>query len=156
MANLDRYSEAITILYSRNIFHFYDPGDICHFARTILPHRLNTIQSLIIDWERPYSIFNKYNTIPKRGEKELHRWNQAWEVIAGMENLRELRVVLKKHKYHVPQERRELMCLPMMEIQGLRTFELMVPWEEPTDWKFADDAPFRVVKIPPSSPANTS
>lgn len=137
------------MLYSGNTFHFHDPGDVRYFSCTILPQRLNQIQSLLIDWERPYSIFNKYNTIPKRDEKEYLLWCNAWEVIANMRNMQEMTVVLKKHKFHVLQARREKMCEPMMAIQGLKIFELRVPWDEPTDWSFAAKAPFKVIKAPP-------
>jgi len=144
----DRYSEAIPLLYSRNIFHFHNPGDIRHFSRTILPQRLNQVQSLVIDWERPYSIFNEFNTIPKRGKKEYELWCQAWAIIRDMQNLRDLAVILKKHKFNVPQERREKMCQPMMEIQGLRTYELRIPWDDPTDWYVAFCSPRGLCALP--------
>jgi hypothetical protein len=111
---------------------------------------------LQIDWERPYSIFNKYNTIPKRGEKEYMLWSKAWDIIASMESLRDLKIVLRKHKFNVPQARREKMCGPLMAIQGLRTFELKIPWDDTTDWEFADNAPFLVVKGLPPASAKTS
>jgi hypothetical protein len=73
-------------------------------------------------------------------------WCQAWAIIETMEHLQHLAVVLKKHRFVVTQERREKMCQPMMAIQGLKTFELRVPWDDTTDWAFASAAPFRVIR----------
>jgi hypothetical protein len=142
----DRYSEAAPILYARNIFHFYDPGDIRHFSRSILPQRLNVVQSLLIDWERVFSIFNRDNKGPKLNQEELKLWCETWAIIGKMEALMEVRVTLKSHQFEVPKERRITMCRPMMEIRGLRTFELMVPWDDTMDWGFAEKAPFRIVR----------
>jgi hypothetical protein len=135
-------------MYSRNIFHFYDPGDIRHFARSILPQRLNIVQSLLIDWERVFSIFNKDNTRPKMNLEELKLWCESWAIIKNMEGLTEVRVTLKSHQFEVPRERRIKMCRPMMEIRGLNTFELIVPADDTTDWGFAEKAPFRIVRGP--------
>jgi len=63
-----------------------------------------------------------------------------------MAGLIAVRVVLKSHTFEVPMERRVLMCRPMMEITGLKKFELVVPWDDATDWWFADDAPFKIVR----------
>lgn len=141
-----RYAETINILYSKNVFQFYDPGDIRHFSKTILPQRANSITSIMMDWERPFSIFNKDNTIPKMNREELRLWKEVWAIIAGMESLRELKVILKPHKTEVPYERRKLMCEPMMEIKGLRKFELIIPWNDEGKWDFAEHAPFTITK----------
>lgn len=143
---LYRYTEAIKILYAQNTFHFYDPGDVRHFGRTILPQRLNSITSLMIDWERPFSIFNKDNTIPKMDREELRLWTEAWEIIAGMKDLRTLKVTLKAHKAEVPQKRRKIMCEPMMKVKGLQRFELVIPYDDEGNWEFAADAPFTIVR----------
>jgi hypothetical protein len=142
------YSEAVPFLYSKNTFHFYDPGDIRHFARAILPQRLNVVQSILIDWERVFSIFNKDNTRPKFNLEELKLWCETWAIIGKMEGLMEVKVNLKSHKFDVPQARRIKMCRPMMEIKGLKTFELIVPWNDQTDWEFAEKASFKIVRGP--------
>jgi hypothetical protein len=148
---MSRYSEAIQILYSKNIFHFYDPGDIRYFARCILPQRLDAIQYIMMDWERLFSIFNKDNTRPRFGNEEFKAWCQVWAIIGKMKSLLDLKVVLKSHKFQVPQARRLKMCLPMMEVKGLRKFEVIVPFEDETDWSFAADAPFVIVRGPERS-----
>lgn len=145
------YSEAISILYAKHIFHFYDPGDIRYFARTILPQRVDSVHSIIMDWERTFSIFNKDNTIPKHNDEELKAWREIWEIIAKMQGLMELKVILKPHKFFVPRSRRKRMCRLMMDIHGLRTFELVVPWVDETDWSFAASAPFTIVRGPDRS-----
>ncbi len=134
------------MLYGRNIFHFYDPGDIRHFSRSVLPQRMNTIQSLLIDWERLFSIFNRDNTRPKFTQEERKLWYEVWAMIGNIAGLIAVRVILKSHTFEVPMERRVLMCKPMMEIKGLKKFELVVPWDDRTDWGFADGAPFKIVR----------
>ena len=68
-----------------------------------------------------------------------------------MEALKELRVILKTHKFVVTKARRIKMCGPMMVIKGLRVFELIVPWDGGGDWDFAVNAPFTIVKGPNKS-----
>jgi len=140
------YSEAVDQMYSRNIFHFNDPGDIRYFSRAIVPQRLNAIHSIVVDWERSFSIFNPYNYIPKQDNEEWKAWKQTWDIIARMEGLQEVRVILKKHIFVVSRTRRIKMCQPMMEIKGLKKFELIVPPDDEQEWNFATDAPFKVVK----------
>jgi len=143
-----RYSEAISILYSKNTFHFYDPGDIRHFARAILPQRLNTVTTVWMDWERVFSIFNKDNSRPRFNHEELKGWCETWAIIEGMEGLLDLKVTLRRHKFPVPKARRIKMCGPMMKVKHLRTFELIVPWNDQNDWGFAANAPFKIVRGP--------
>jgi hypothetical protein len=142
----DSYSEAIPILYSRNIFHFYDPGDIRHFSRTILPQRLDAVHSILIDWERIFGIFSRDIRGPKFELEELKLWCETWNIIGKMEGLAEVRVVLKSHQPEVSKEKRIKMCRSMMEIRGLKTFELMIPWDDTMDWGFAEEAPFKIVR----------
>lgn len=128
------------------MFHFYDPGDIRHFANTILPQRLNSITSLMIDWERPFSIFNKENTVPKMDREEYKAWCEVWDIIRNMEGLQSLKVTLKEHKCPVPHKRRRLMCEPMMQVNGLSRFELVIPFKDEGNWEFAAEAPFTIIR----------
>jgi hypothetical protein len=151
----DRYSGAIKTLYSKNVFHFCDPGDIRHFDRALLPQRLDEVHSIVVDWERTPSIFNPANTIPKKNNEEWKLWRETWSIIASMAGLKELRVISKRHNFVVPQERRMKMCMPMMSIEGLRVFELIIPWDDHGDWNFAAKAPFTIVRGPGRSAAST-
>lgn len=40
------------------------------------------------------------------------------------------------------------MCKPMMEIRGLKTFELIIPVDDTMDWGFAEKAPFQIIRGP--------
>jgi hypothetical protein len=119
-------------------FHFPDPGSIPHFCSGIPPHRLSLIKRLELDWEGAFSIFNPDETSPRFDGDEMDAWLTAWACIAQMQNLKELRVRLKKHRYlhlrnALAMESRQLsMCEPMMQIRipGLRVFELEVEWNE--------------------------
>lgn len=107
---------------------------------------MNSITSLVIDWERAFSIFNKDNTIPKMDREELRLWTEAWEIIQSMQELKSLKVTLHAHKAEVPYERRKLMCQPMMALKGLRRFDLVIPYDDEGDWDFAADAPFTIIR----------
>jgi hypothetical protein len=78
----------------------------------------------------------------------LKAWREAWEIIAKMQNLLDVKIILKSHQFDVPSERRRRMCRLLMDIHGLRTFELVVPGDDPMDWSFADSSPFTVVRAP--------
>jgi hypothetical protein len=100
----------------------------------------------MMDWERPFSIFNKDNTVPKMNKEELFAWTQTWSIIKNIEGLQHLKVILKRHKYEVSNARRVRMCKPMMEVRGLRTFELVIPWDNNEDWEFAANASFKILR----------
>jgi len=100
----------------------------------------------MMDWERTFSIFNPYNAVPKQDNEEWKAWRETWAIIARMEGLQEVRVMLKKHKFLVAKVRRLKMCQPMMEIKGLKTFEVIVPVDDTGDWSFAVNAPFKIVR----------
>lgn len=120
------------------LFHFPDPGSIPHFCSGILPLRLSLIKRLELDWEGTFSIFNPDETSPRFDDDEMDAWLTAWACIAQMQNLKELRVRLKKHRFlhlrnALAMEKRQLsMCEPMVQIRipGLRVFELEVEWNE--------------------------
>ena len=71
-----------------------------------------------------------------------------------MEGLIVLKVILKTHKFLVPQARRMKMCVPMMAMKNLQVFELVIPWDDNGDWDFAANAPFTIVKGPDKSRAS--
>jgi hypothetical protein len=105
----------------------------------------------MMDWERTFSIFNPYNTIPKQDNEEWKAWRETWAIVAKMEGLKEVRVFLKSHKFIVTKIRRMKMCQPMMEVKGLRIFEVVVPWNDEGDWDFASKAPFTILRGPDRS-----
>ncbi|KAL3419892.1 hypothetical protein PVAG01_08391 [Phlyctema vagabunda] len=140
------YSEGIEVLYSRNVFHFYDPGDIRYFERKTLPQRLNSIHSIMLDWGAVFSIFNPDNGEPRHDEREFALWSETWAILLGMESLQEVRVLVMKSEHEISLERRVHMCEPMRKMQGLRVFELVLPFDDDQDWTFAQDAPFKVVR----------
>jgi hypothetical protein len=105
----------------------------------------------MMDWERTFSIFNPANTIPKQNNEEWKAWRETWSVIATMAGLKELRIILKSHKFIVLQDRRMKMCKPMMGLKDLRVFDLIIPWDDNGDWGFAANAPFTIVRGPNKS-----
>ena len=79
---------------------------------------------------------------------EFRLWKEAWAIIAGMKNLKDLKVILKPHKAEVPYARRKKMCEVMMGIKGLRKFELVTPFDDEGKWDFAEEAPFKITRGP--------
>ena len=104
------------------------------------------IHTIMMDWEAVFSIFNPNNTIPRQDDREWRAWRDTWATISSMEGLLELRLTLKSHKYVVTKARRRKMCQPMMDIKGLKVFELILPFDDLQDWDFAKNAPFKIVR----------
>ena len=107
----------------------------------------------MMDWERAFSIFNPNNAIARQNNYEWNAWRETWAIIAQMKGLLDVRIFLKKHEFTVSKERRMKMCQPLMEVKGLRVFDVVVPWDDNNDWGFANGAPFKIVRGPNRSEA---
>ncbi len=78
-----RYSEALPLLYSSNVFCFQDIATLCYFVRTVLPHRLNQITRIQLPWMKTYLGFPYPNS-------ELPC---VWEALGQMPKLQEIHIV---------------------------------------------------------------
>jgi hypothetical protein len=87
----------VSLLYSKPTFLFQDPQDIVHFGRTILPQRSNTVQSIELAWDGAVTHYFPDTKTPKGSLGEIRSWNEAWEIMAEMKGLKEIRVRLKVH-----------------------------------------------------------
>ncbi|KAL3458737.1 hypothetical protein BJX64DRAFT_291888 [Aspergillus heterothallicus] len=127
------YSEAIPILYARNAFKFSNLAAITSFTSTVLPHRLNCIRSLHLEW-----FFRDYDTsIPGEDgicyegvcEKPFDsRWDALWDVLARMRGLRVLVVRLHGDFWDEVGAWDELIFGPMRRVEGLRGIEIEADW----------------------------
>jgi len=65
-----------------------------------------------------------------------------------MKGLREVRVLLKKHRFLVSKNRRLKMLTPLMKVTGLKVFEVIVPWISDNYWDLAINTPFKIIQKP--------
>ena len=70
------------MLYSRNVFCFDDEMTTIFFAQTILPHRLDRIKAIEVNW-----LFKDMMRFPYETAK------LAYDIVASMRSLREMLVV---------------------------------------------------------------
>ncbi|KAF2835651.1 hypothetical protein M501DRAFT_997793 [Patellaria atrata CBS 101060] len=85
------YSEAISILYTRNIFAVKHIRTVIDLNHTILTSRLHQIRTLDLRWttQAPWhaeNIDNRTTVYDKR------TWEHVWSIIARMDGLRNLKV----------------------------------------------------------------
>lgn len=126
------YSEAIDLLYSRNTFVFRNLTAITSFTSTVLPQRLNCIQSLRLEWIfRDYDIDYPHGTgaaysefVDKPFDK---RWEALWKTLADISGLRKLHVKLIGDFRYGPAWEDQIFE-PMRHIEGLQKFEVEANW----------------------------
>lgn len=82
------YSEAIPILYGRNVFHFDHVDMFLYFRQSVLPQRLNQIRILYLSWETWHSFGNDERS------HVLASWRKACDALASFVELQELYVFL--------------------------------------------------------------
>ncbi len=111
------------------------------------PGRLNTVRLLVMNWERPFRIFktNSNSRIPKRRPM----LNSSLRIITWNRPLAEMKVDLRSHKLPVSEGRRREMRQWMIAVHSLRTFELVISWDDKRDCGFVVNAPF-MAKTPGS------
>jgi hypothetical protein len=134
------------LLYSRAVFSFSDLADISYFSRTIIPQRLDNLQSLVLHWNGcSGDIF--FGTFHYRNKGvQWTMWARIWKVISNMKGLKELRIQIDNEKFLASPIRRRQISEPMMMVKGLRFFELMLPYTEIGHWDFLEDPPFKIVQ----------
>lgn len=116
------------MLYSAH-FHFPSPADVSDFSRTILPHRLDSIHSLSMDWSSVVHFGYQYMS-----KDEQNQWQLAWDILSRMKSLTELRIHAKIS--HVTRDSASLEPTRNMikKIKPLKVFELVVPTPQLPLW----------------------
>ncbi|XMA08416.1 hypothetical protein WAI453_001207 [Rhynchosporium graminicola] len=134
------YIEAIDVLYSSN--HFIWDSELAeHLSSTMLPQRVNAIESVHMYWTRDNTMLGPLDLQyrgPVRGrqnalERRRARWSTIWHNIPKMANLRsldlELRVQDGYWKWLSLEGAREVLD-PLRAVQGLDSFTLTIYWPE--------------------------
>ncbi|KAL8709515.1 MAG: hypothetical protein Q9220_005757 [cf. Caloplaca sp. 1 TL-2023] len=82
------YSEAIPFLYTHNTFCFQDCMTLVYFTQTVLPQRLELVQSIQLPWTKTYlGFFNPGVDLEK-----------IWEPMNKLTGLQEIRIVKLKSR----------------------------------------------------------
>ncbi|KAL2782922.1 hypothetical protein BJX66DRAFT_319502 [Aspergillus keveii] len=131
---MNRYSEAIDLLYSCNAFVYRNLTAITLFTSTVLPQRLRCIRLLRLEWIfQDYAIDYPYGTSAAYSEP-VHasfdgRWEALWELFSTrMTGLRDLYVRLEGDFRYGPTAWEERIFGPMQRMKGPRTLEVEVNW----------------------------
>jgi hypothetical protein len=122
-AHFKRYTEAVPILYTRNIFDFDSLESLIAFSCTILPKRLDSIRHLRFDLHFQFSLYFSENT----PYSDWPRWERTWRIISTMTRLRDLRANITWSRPSLsPREERRLLD-PLRQVNGLDVFEVTIP-----------------------------
>ncbi|KAI9800270.1 MAG: hypothetical protein M1833_003384 [Piccolia ochrophora] len=138
------YSEAITILYAHTTFDLAGLDSLLFLSSTILPQRLNTIRSIDLFWDfryldSPYSDTARPFDFPH----DVATWERAWRVLAGMEGLRELKVMLVDNDWTLDRVTEEKIFQPLRAVTQPTVFEVDVRWPA-SEGLLLEDVPFRI------------
>lgn len=119
------------MFYSSNTFAIYGANNLAvlyDFSQTVAKGRLDLMTSLHISCE-----IDKYvregivghDPTMHPGAVFLHRWRQTWRIVATqMPGLKDLKVRLTKYFPPLPLTLDEDWVKPMLNVRGLRRFEI--------------------------------
>lgn len=129
------YHEAIDLLYSTNTFVLNDIPTMMMFSKSVLRRRLNAIRSLRLVWSPRFIAPYPYveSNLPAIHIIDCFewggniQWTRFWEVITGMQGLKELYIHLEYQvvfRLHEESHTEEHILRPLLKLRGLRRFEL--------------------------------
>lgn len=121
----------MNLLYSKPTFLFQDPQDIVLFASTILPQRLDAIQSVELAWDGAATRYFRGTEIARNVRIGRILWYEAWDVMARMKGLRELRVRLKPYSLIGVLGPAKSVVQPMKRMRGVKVQMILPPDEFP-------------------------
>lgn len=142
---LPRYTEAIPFLYKPHTFSLLHLTHLLFLPQRLPVSRLNSIRSLRLRLtirglpyysRQPLSRTSSHLKTSKSAKlaypEDTTNWTRCWEIIGSMKGLRELYVVLIagetwKDKWLSLEE--ELLA-PAKKLEGIRWFEVWLPYEE--------------------------
>ncbi|KAL8831152.1 MAG: hypothetical protein Q9191_001026 [Dirinaria sp. TL-2023a] len=121
------YTEGIEILYSRNTFDVNRPESLISLSTILLPQRLDSIAYLQLTWSFFCTRGSDSESPILRGDDLL--WKACWRIIAGMKELKNIRLWLAMSPANEmsPQCEQNLL-LPLAQIGPKRLFEVRVSW----------------------------
>lgn len=141
------YRETIDLLYATNVFDLDDPRTLFYFSRSVPHQRLASITKLHVyfrllcqcwDWNK--------DVYPVQAPPyDENTWKQFWHTIAiQMPRLADLRLCLGVGPGGTPMEVTHAWIKPLLEIRGLRRFDLDVRY---LDGQKAETARMKVAQV---------
>lgn len=123
-----RYNEAISVLYSLNIFDFDSTETFLAFSCGILPQRFDSIRSIQLDFQ--FSVATRFGE--SHPEIDMPRWERTWRVIATMRDLQEVKVRIDWPRgvasgKEISPDKEVAFLEPLMLVKGLKVFEVLLP-----------------------------
>ena len=146
------YTEAIPVLYVETTFSMLHLETLISLSETVLPNRLNLIQSVELGWYFyfPHPHYCRKVQHLDRTRRDITTWERVWSILADMEGLRMLRVdLVGRWMEPLTAEQERLLLWPAMQVKRPRVWDLILDWEDfggaGFDWE-AQGAPFKVVR----------
>lgn len=122
-----RYSEAVDLLYARNVYCFDDIDTIVRLSRTILPQRLDQMRRTRLTYHFPYKPRSKP---PQQRRVDYNGYASACNVLSKLPNLEEL--IIHLHFGHLlSADSAALLLDPLRQIRQLRTFSVHLYIRDP-------------------------
>jgi len=121
------YQETIDLLYATNVFDLDDPRTLFYFSRSVPHQRLASITKLHVYFPLRYQCWHRNkDAYPVRAPPyDESTWKQFWHTIAiQMPRLADLRLCLLVEASGTPMKVTHAWIKPLLEIRGLRTFDL--------------------------------
>lgn len=127
------YRETIDLLYATNVFDLDDPRTLFYLARSVPHQRLGSITKLHVYFPLFSQCWLGHDDIyPMKGAPyDENTWKLFWHTIAiQMPRLADLRLCLALARGGTPMKVTQDWIKPLLEIRGLRRFELDVIHED--------------------------
>jgi hypothetical protein len=135
------YSEAINILYTKNVFDFDCLESFVSFSCEVLPQRLDSVRKIQLDFRFNLSVLYAEWT-PRT---DWARWERTWRIIASMLALEEVRMRFSWPEMSKSADNVLKILEPMQLVTGLKVFEVTMPSLRNVIVKNRDAIPFRIV-----------
>ena len=124
MAYPHRYSEAVNILYTVNVFSFNYFNLFESFFSTVGPQKFQNIRSIQLTWDYYPTTFLS-------------------ATISGMKGLQYLYLIIEAHHPPYSAERERQIVAPLKSLSGIKDFQVRCLWCVREDTRqFLEDAPF--------------
>lgn len=132
---MNRYSEAISLLYSENTFMIGNEAVLDYLPILLLPQRINAIRSLRFRWDlgiSPVEILFPYEPHDV-DPRSPNIWLSVWQNMAAMEGLRTLHVELclplyRRDWYNADKARVPQVLPPIREVVRPKEFVLTLSY----------------------------
>lgn len=119
----NRYTDAIEVLYSSNVFDFDSMESLILFSIAIVPKRFDAIQYLQLDFRFSTSSFFSEST----AYNDPPRWERTWRVIGSMKSLQEVWAWMSWHRLEFSPVEEARLIEQLHQVRQLKTFEVSLP-----------------------------